>query len=116
MTTNQPKKSNEDLTVRLTIDGVTHAFRVGDFNAIEMRLFRREMGVSMAKVFREGDFDLDVAAALLWISQRRSRPDLTYEQVAGDLTYDKLQQANQAAAEVEAGDVVEVDPEASGVG
>lgn len=80
----------QDLAIRLTIAGQAHEFRVGEYTAVEARLFRREMGVSLQKVFRDGDVDLDIIAALWWLQRRRDNPKLTFEDVAERFTYDDL--------------------------
>lgn len=112
--------SNEGLTLRLTIDGHRHEFRLGDYNAVEARLFRREMGTSLQRVFRDGEVDIDVIAALWWLQIRRTKPQTTYEDVAEGFTYDDLRASQEALDAADAAAVVELpdegDPEASGVG
>lgn len=105
--------TSDGLTLRLTIDGQRQEFRLGDYNAIEARLFRREMGQSLQRVFRENDVDIDVIAALWWLQVRRTKPQATFEDVAGEFTYDDLRKSQEAQNADD--DVVEVesDPEAS---
>lgn len=103
MTDNQQQR---DLAVRITIAGEPHEFRVGDYTAVEARLFRGEMGVSLQKIFRTGDLDIDVIAALMWLHRRRDNPRLTYDEVASELTYDDLRTPDTD-------DDAVVDPEAS---
>lgn len=112
--------TSDGLTLRLTIDDVKHEFRLGDYNAIEARLFRQEMGSSLQRVFREKDVDIDVIAALWWLQVRRTKPATTFEDIAGDFTYDHLrrsQEAQKTDDDGAAGTTVDVvDPEASAGG
>lgn len=101
-------QEQQDLAVRITIAGKEREFRVGEYTAVEARLFRREMGVSLQKVFRDGDVDLDIIAALWWLQRRRDNPKLTFEDVAGAFTYDDLVVPNNQ----DGGAVEEGDPEA----
>lgn len=115
-TTTPAAPTSEALTMRLTIDGHRHEFRLGDYTALEARLFRQELGMSLQRVFRQGDVDIDVIAALWWLQVRRTKPQTTYEDIAGDFTYDTLIQSNRADTTTDGGDVGGDDPEASAGG
>ena len=113
----RPQGNDDALTMRLTIDGHRHEFRLGDYNALEARLFRQEIGMSLQRVFRSGDVDIDVIAALWWLQVRRTKPQTTYDDIAADFTYDTLRQSNAADTDDdEQDDGQVVDPELSAGG
>jgi|GEM_PF-3863611 hypothetical protein len=70
----------------LTVDGVETIVRFQDFTALEARDFRREMGVGLISAFTDSP-DLDTLAGVLWLKRRQTDPKVTFETVAGGLTY-----------------------------
>lgn len=73
----------------VTINGVEHVIRFADFTALESRDFRREMGIGLAAAFADTP-DLDTIAGIVWLHRRKDNPGLTFEAVAGELTYDNF--------------------------
>lgn len=70
----------------ITVDGNEYVIRFEDFNALEAREFRREMGTGIAAAFTDSP-DLDTIAGVLWLHRRKTNPKLKFEDVAKSLTY-----------------------------
>lgn len=70
----------------ISVDGKDYVIRFGDFNALEAREFRREMGTGLAAAFNDTP-DLDTVAGVLWLHRRKTNPKLKFEDVAKELTY-----------------------------
>lgn len=80
----------EGPALSLTVDGKEYIIRFQDFNALEAREFRREMGTGLSAAFADTP-DLDTIAGLLWIHRRKTNPRLQYDEVAKVLNYDNLE-------------------------
>lgn len=72
--------------LEITVDGKQYVIRFEDFNALEAREFRREMGSGLAAAFADTP-DLDTIAGVLWLHRRKTHPKLKFEDVARELTY-----------------------------
>lgn len=72
--------------LEITVDGKEYVIRFEDFNALEAREFRREMGSGLAAAFSDTP-DLDTIAGVLWLHRRKTHPKLKFEEVAKELTY-----------------------------
>lgn len=70
----------------ITVDGKEYVIRFEDFNALEAREFRREMGAGLAAAFSDSP-DLDTIAGVLWLHRRKTNPKLKFDEVAKELTY-----------------------------
>jgi hypothetical protein len=73
-------------TIVIKLDGQEHRLAAGDITALDAKAFRAVVGRPLMTAF-DGDVDLDVIAGVVWISRRRTEPGLTYEQVAGGISY-----------------------------
>ena len=72
--------------LEISVNKTNYLIRFEDFNALEAREFRREMGSGMAAAFTDTP-DLDTIAALLWLHRRKTNPKLKFDDVAKELTY-----------------------------
>jgi len=72
--------------LEISVNNTNYLIRFEDFNALEAREFRREMGSGMAAAFTDTP-DLDTIAALLWLHRRKTNPKLKFDDVAKELTY-----------------------------
>ena len=72
--------------LEISVNKTNYLIRFEDFNALEAREFRREMGSGMAAAFTDTP-DLDTIAALLWLHRRKTSPKLKFDDVAKELTY-----------------------------
>ncbi len=72
--------------LEITVDGKQYVIRFEDFNALEAREFRREMGSGLSAAFQDTP-DLDTIAGVLWLLRRKASPKLKFEEVAKELTY-----------------------------
>lgn len=70
----------------ITVDGKQYVIRFEDFNALEAREFRRELGSGLAAAFNDTP-DLDTIAGVLWLHRRKTNPKLKFDEVAKELTY-----------------------------
>lgn len=76
----------DDPVLELTVDGTVYRIRFDEFNALDAREFRRELGTGMAAAFTESP-DLDTIAGVLWLHRRKTNPKLKFADVARELTY-----------------------------
>lgn len=115
-TTKKKKEADNERRIQFRHRGKKYDVGVGDLNAIEIRDFRREVGIPFGHL-TIADFDLDVIATIIWLVDRRGKPQLTWEDVAEELSYDDIAQiaANEQADEdEEPEDSSEEDPSESG--
>lgn len=88
------KKRNEGLDqgLTITVDGTSYTLRQGDMSAMDTMALRRETGFSFRAlmVAFEGDPDVDLVAAVVWLSRRTNGGEqmLSYAEVARDIGYD----------------------------
>lgn len=75
-------------TLQLTVDGKPYTLRLGDFNALDAREYRRELGAGLLAAFSAPD--LDTICGLLWLHRRKTEPKLKYEDVARTFTYESV--------------------------
>lgn len=77
-------------TVEITVDGKHYSIQFEDFNALDAKAFRQEVGTGLAAAFADSP-DLDTMAGLLWIYRRKTNPKLKFEDVARGLTYTSIE-------------------------
>jgi hypothetical protein len=85
----QPKsngQADEEAVYRITYNGRQYSVGRRDLTDAEARLFRREMGCSLASCL--ADPDLDVFVALVWLIDRRDDPTVELDDYAGTLSYE----------------------------
>lgn len=109
----------QDLQIALSIDGEDHTWRMGDFTAIDARDYRFAVGSRLVEAFISPD--LDAVAGLLWLAKRRTDPTVSYDDVAGGLSYDAVdfaaprkQAAKSATARRRSTKAAAADPETPG--
>jgi hypothetical protein len=79
----------DSATIVVELDGTKYRLRAREITAIDSKAFRDKVGIGLMEVFTgQASVELEVAAGLLWIARRKSDPRLTYEDVAGSLTFD----------------------------
>lgn len=83
----QPKSNGrgDEQLFRITYNERTYTIGRKDLTDAEARLFRREMGCSLASGLL--DPDIDVFVALVWLIDRRDDPTLTLDDYAGTMDY-----------------------------
>lgn len=101
------KKEETGPRIEFGFQGKNYSIGPGDLNAVEARDYRKQMGESLARSMQSGDIDIDVIATLMWLTDRRTNPTVTWESVAGAVSY-----ANIADIEVEV--EADEDPSSSG--
>lgn len=93
-TTRAGKKARDDALdqgLSVTVDGRTYTVRMGDLSSMDAAHLRRETGFSFVGLMRAAakDPDIDVIAALVWLSRRiDGELLLSFEDVAADIGYD----------------------------
>lgn len=89
--------------IDMLIDGTVHHFRLLDYTTLDALAFREATGTRLVDAFNEA-IDLPEVAALLWLEERRAKPQLTFAEVAARLTFASIltdPPAKPAAAETE---------------
>jgi hypothetical protein len=99
-----------DMTLQIVDGDDVHIVPFGSFTALDARVFRLELGMSLMEAFRRilyGQEELDIVTGILWLHQRKDNPALPYEEVAGRFTYDRWNESMaKRAAKENAGVVV----------
>jgi len=75
----------------LTVDGRVYTVRAGDLTGMDAAALRREVGMSFMGLMKamQSDPDVDLIAALMWLSRRiEGEKLLSYEEVAQEVGYD----------------------------
>lgn len=94
-----------DAGMSITLDGHTYTVQMGDLTALDARALRRETGYSFPQlmmVAASDANDLDVLAAVIWFARYvNGEKSLTFEDVAGDITYDVIDRITVGEPEVE---------------
>lgn len=75
----------------LTVDGRVYTVRAGDLTGMDAAALRREVGMSFMGLMKamQADPDVDLIAALMWLSRRiEGEKLLSYEEVAQEVGYD----------------------------
>lgn len=75
------------------VDDTEYPVDIFDLTGTEFRDARQAAGRESAPVLVDAaliERDIEAIAAFLWVHRRRSEPDLTYDEVLGDLTYGAL--------------------------
>lgn len=65
-----------------------------DLSAVDSRDFRQAIGTPLSEVVAAGGGDLDVLAALVWLTRRRGNRGLPFAAVADHLTYGNVEQVD----------------------
>jgi hypothetical protein len=78
-----------DTKMEITVGNETYLIAVEDLTGLEVKAYREAVGTSPMAAFSNQP-DLDVVAGLVWIVRRRTEPGLTYDDVAGVMTYGDL--------------------------
>lgn len=86
----------EELKLKITMNGQVDEIRFNDFTGLDARAFRQQVGVSLVDAFM-GNPDVDILAGLVWLHRRKTKPRLSYEDVAGEFTYNDLIESRQLA-------------------
>lgn len=80
-----------DTALAIVVDDRTYSLRLGSLTAADAQALRRATGMSLRAVVEAAaeDPDIDVFAALVWLSRRAAgERALAYEAVAGEITYE----------------------------
>ena len=85
--------------IEFDYNGKSYSISPGGLTAVESRSYRQVMGESLSRTMQSGDVDIDVIATLVWIVDRRDNPALTWEQVAGEMTYEGVMDIDVEEAE-----------------
>lgn len=106
--TEENRKADLELGVKISHDGRDYVVRVGDITATLARRFRREVGCSFRAVMEElnTDPDIDSVSAVIWMCRLIEGEEIAYDDVAFD--YGDLDEVE--VAEATEGD--DSDPEA----
>lgn len=91
-----------DKVIRFKVDGARYDIDLGDFNAIDAKDFAPTVGMPLAEVYSGKPLDLHVIAGLMWLTRRKTNPDITYRELAEGLTYGNLESADPSESPPEA--------------
>lgn len=78
-----------DMELVVQHNGQEHRLRLEDCTARDATECRRATGLSLSGLFSAArdDFDIDVLAAVVWLSRRHAGEAVSYEQVADGIKY-----------------------------
>lgn len=106
--TRASKKKQDDMLedgVSITLDGETYSVRAGDVTALDARACRLQTGYSFPQLMflaMSDGADIDLIAGLIWFTRYVSgEKSLTYEEVAGETTYDIINRITLGEADAE---------------
>lgn len=93
VTTKSEAKREDGLNqgLSISVDGRKYTVRAGDITGLDSAALRRETGMSFMGLMKamQTDPDVDLIAALMWLSRRiEGEKLLTYEEVAAEVGYD----------------------------
>lgn len=75
----------------IEIGGKKTVVRLDDFDGREVKLCRGETGHPPRYWFQHTDeMDIDVIAAFVWLTRRRAKPNLTYDEVLDGINYSNV--------------------------
>lgn len=77
-----------DVTMSFTHNGELWTFRLGDYTALDSMRFQQAVGMRIPAAFDQPD--LHGIAGLMWIGRMKLGEKITFEEVAGDLSYDSI--------------------------
>lgn len=91
----QARAKQRDLTelgsfISVEVDGQKYLLAARDMTALDVRAMRQQVGYSFNTLIAHarGDMDVDVLAAVVWMCRRiNGEPDLTYAEVAGQMSF-----------------------------
>jgi hypothetical protein len=86
----KPGSTREPRVVLVTVNGETYPFSPDEISAVDAASLRKATGMSLRSVLDSAtkDPDIDVVAALLWLSRRQNgEPNLPYDAVAAEVHY-----------------------------
>lgn len=103
------RASGLDEGIRITIEGVVYEVRSGDLTARDARELRRQVGMTFPTLLESlgADPDIDLIAALVWLSRRINGEQVAYDDIADEMGYDvfdTLTLGDTAAEEVDPSD------------
>ena len=102
-----------DFGVRITLEGEVYEIRAGDLNALDSLALKQQVGMTFPQLVVEtsaGNPDLVEFAAIIWLARRlNGERDLPFTDVAADINYRKILEAQVEAAEGE--DLEDAGPE-----
>jgi hypothetical protein len=87
----EQRKAARGLGIKVTANGADYEVYQGDLSALDVATLRRETGYSFRGLLTAArtDFDIDVFAALVWLSRRvNGERSLPFAAVADSLDYD----------------------------
>lgn len=81
-------EASSELTI--VVDGVKYPLRLDEFSAKDAGALRKACGLSIRGCIAalQTDPDLDIIAALVWLSRRQQGETVSYDEVAEELGYD----------------------------
>lgn len=80
----------------VTVDGESFTFRLGEVTAVDVRELRREAGMGVPEMVAQAEFqagsiwDIDSAAALIWMARRQAGDLVPFSEVAESLRLDQV--------------------------
>ena len=81
-----------DVPITIQIAGKKTIVRLSNFDGADVRDFRNVVGFAPARAFSEpGLMDLDVMAAMVWLTRRKLSPQTTYDSLLKSITYDNAE-------------------------
>ena len=87
-----PKETEETQGFEVTIAGKRTLVRLDSFDGRDTKLCRDETGHAPQFWFqRQEEWDIDIIAMFVWLTRRKLKPALTYDDVLESISYDNFE-------------------------
>jgi len=92
--------TTEQPALEIVIDGKTTVVRLDSFSGQDVKLCRGETGHAPRYWFEHTDeIDIDIMAALVWLTRRKGKPGLTCDEVLESVNYGNVSVADDGEDE-----------------
>jgi hypothetical protein len=84
------KSDATDVGIKVTYEGTAYEIHFGELSGLDVRELRRQTGYTTFALLQtvfDGDTDLDIFAAIVWLARRLAGEPVTYEVVAGGMKW-----------------------------
>lgn len=99
------KPQDDSPVLVITVGGKKYSLDITDVTGAEARAFRREVGASVidaGELAGAGTIDhLEFVAGVKWLIDRRSNPDLVFDEVLNNITYGDVEFEDDPEQEAE---------------
>jgi hypothetical protein len=84
------KSDATDVGIRVTYEGTAYEIHFGELSGLDVRELRKQTGYTtfgLLNTVFDGNVDIDVLAAIVWLARRMAGETLAYDVVAGGMKW-----------------------------